>query len=344
MSRVRFGCGTFKCECGKSFSKELSLKYHKNMERKYDKEHPGDYLCPLCKERKRTFGGAKNGYGMFCIKCCRKKTKEAFLIRYGEEDGLRRWEHYCSIQSKTNTFEYKRDKFGWTREQFDEFNKSRSVTLENLKQRHGDADGERIFKDYCDKQAYTNKKEYFIEKYGEEDGKKRYEELNRKKGLTLENFVAKYGEEEGAKRYSSWVETRRKTQRYWSKASKDFFDRLVKMVDFGEDVYYADSEIGIYDKDRNKYSKYDFVDTKNKIIVEFNGHCFHAKCEHDPEFRNWIHPEETSEEAWAKDVYKKELAEKHGYRYFVIWEEDFYADKDKTVANMAKLVKEALYA
>lgn len=340
-----------KCEvCGKIFFSPTGFGSHLRThlltgKEYYDRLHADENkTCPCCKVSERDFISVTKGYKCMCKKCCNKITKMGMIIRYGEEEGNKRWEHYRSLQAKTNTFEYKKDKYGWTKEQFNDYNKSRAVTLDNLKRKHGDSEGEKIFNDYCKQQAYTNTKEYFVKKYGKISGEKKYEELNKKKGLTLENFIVKYGKEDGAKRYSDWVKVRRETQRYWSKVSKEFFDRLVELVDFGTEVHYADSEIGIYDKNLDKYSKYDFVDTKNKIIIEFNGHCFHAKCEHDPEFRNWIHPEETSEDAWVKDVYKKELAEKHGYRYFVVWEEDFYADKDKTVANMAKLVKETLYA
>lgn len=73
--------------------------------------------------------------------------------------------------------------------------------------------------------------EWFVERYGEEEGKKRYEKRNRatgygtslegltekyglemakeicnKKAITMENLVSKYGDEEGRERYQKWIE------------------------------------------------------------------------------------------------------------------------------------------
>ena len=45
--------------------------------------------------------------------------------------------------------------------------------------------------------------EEYISKYGEEEGKKKFE-INRKKAITLENMIAKYGKEEGYIRYNNF--------------------------------------------------------------------------------------------------------------------------------------------
>ena len=52
-------------------------------------------------------------------------TLENMVKKYGETEGAIRWVAYCRKQSESNTFEYKHDKYGWTLEQFEEFNKSR---------------------------------------------------------------------------------------------------------------------------------------------------------------------------------------------------------------------------
>lgn len=43
---------------------------------------------------------------------------------------------------------------------------------------------------------------WFIEKYGEEEGRRRYEEKSKASANTLENYIKKYGEKEGTKRYN----------------------------------------------------------------------------------------------------------------------------------------------
>jgi hypothetical protein len=54
-----------------------------------------------------------------------KVTKSTMIRKWGEDDGLCRWENYKLKQAKSNSYEYKRDKHGWTRDQYNEYNKSR---------------------------------------------------------------------------------------------------------------------------------------------------------------------------------------------------------------------------
>jgi hypothetical protein len=42
-------------------------------------------------------------------------TLENLVKKYGEEDGERRWENYKRLQSETNTFDYKKQKYGWNK-------------------------------------------------------------------------------------------------------------------------------------------------------------------------------------------------------------------------------------
>ena len=124
-------------------------------------------------------------------------TKEAMIRKWGEEEGIKHWEHYCELQSKTNTFEYKKEKYGWTQEEFDEYNKKRAVTLENLISKYGDKLGREKWKSYLKKQHITKSYEYMVEKFGKEKA----DEINNSKAPTLDNFVRKYGEIEGKNRF-----------------------------------------------------------------------------------------------------------------------------------------------
>lgn len=72
-------------------------------------------------------------------------TKENFIKNHGEEEGLIKWKEYCYKQAETNTFEYKRQKLGWNKEMFDDFNKSRATTIKNLVRRQGEEEGMKIF-------------------------------------------------------------------------------------------------------------------------------------------------------------------------------------------------------
>ena len=72
----------------------------------------------------------------------------SFTSRFGEETGKKKYEEYVKFHSIKNKFEYKHKHLGWSKEQFDEFNKSRSVTLDILVKRYGNEIGKRKWKEY----------------------------------------------------------------------------------------------------------------------------------------------------------------------------------------------------
>jgi hypothetical protein len=51
-------------------------------------------------------------------------TQENLIKKHGESKGIEKWLNYCSKQSETNTFQYKKEKYGWSKEKFDEYIKS----------------------------------------------------------------------------------------------------------------------------------------------------------------------------------------------------------------------------
>ena len=64
------------------------------------------------------------GYQITCSKCSKRGTTlDKMIKKYGIEDGTSRWNIYCNRQKETNTLTYKREKYGWTDEEFDEYNK-----------------------------------------------------------------------------------------------------------------------------------------------------------------------------------------------------------------------------
>ena len=186
--------------------------------RRYILKEPDEKFgkCLICGEplevKRRNFSFIwKTGFSKHWHQKCSTATKEHWILMFGEEEGLKKWNHYCELQSKTNTFEYKKEKYGWTKEDFDAYNKTRAITLENQIAKYGEEEGTKRFKEYCDKQSYAGcKLEYFIEKYGEVEGKKKYEEVNAKKSLTVDTFINKYGEEEGVIRYHNYMDSKRK--------------------------------------------------------------------------------------------------------------------------------------
>jgi hypothetical protein len=52
-------------------------------------------------------------------------TLKNMIIKYGEDEGQKRWDIYIQKQAYTNSFEYKKEKYGWSLEDWETYNKSR---------------------------------------------------------------------------------------------------------------------------------------------------------------------------------------------------------------------------
>lgn len=128
---------------------------------------------------------------------------ESFVMRFGEEEGKKKYDAYRARQAYTCSKEYMKETRGWTEEQWNEFNARRASTEENFIKRYGEELGKKKWKEYCAYESYIGcKLSYFIDKLGKEEGTKKYLEVNAKKTISVDNFIAKYGEEEGRKKYS----------------------------------------------------------------------------------------------------------------------------------------------
>jgi len=71
---------------------------------------------------------------------------------------------------------------GWSEEQWNKFNASRASTEENYIKRYGEELGKKKWKTYCAHEAYAgNTLTYFIDKFGKDEGTKKYLEVIAKK-------------------------------------------------------------------------------------------------------------------------------------------------------------------
>ena len=168
-----------------------------------------------------------NRYYEFC-KLGRGVTITKLKLKYGDNEGEVRWKAYCKKQSETNSLEYKSAKYGMTESEFTEYNLSRAVTKENLIKRHGEKLGIEKWNTYVARQSYAGCKiEYFIEKYGEIDGIKKYNDVNKQKVLSYENFIRKYGEIEGTIKWELYLSNSRNL---YSSVSQELFDILYDII------------------------------------------------------------------------------------------------------------------
>jgi hypothetical protein len=268
-------------------------------------------------------------------------TLQNQIKKYGEVEGTLRWKEYCNKQAYSNSFEYKQIKHGWSKDDFDKYNKSRASTKTSFIKRYGEQEGTEKWKKYCELQSYAGcKVEYFIEKYGEQEGIEKWKKINRSKGRSFESFIEKYGEQEGTKRYvNSWNSNKFKNG---SDIANSLWEEIIpRFKDIK--IYCAINENGEFGKFNNiskRYCFYDFVIPELKFAIEFNGDIFHAnpkkyKPNEIPRFRG---NKKTSLEMWEADSIKQNILTEIGYDVIIIWESDFHKDCEGTIENICNLI------
>lgn len=247
-------------------------------------------------------------------------TKESMISKYGDIEGNDRWESYINKQAYTNTLEYKSEKYGWSEEDFNEYNNSRSVTIDNLISRHGEDVGVEKWNKYVDRQRETKSKSYYVNKYGID----KWEELCESKAHTFSNYIKWYGSEEKAlemiqERHKIWNSVSKSSQRYLSG-----FDEYLKSK-YDVNTYYDElnKEYMIITEDRDIYYLDYFIKEWN-IGIEYNGDLFHANpCMYSEDDTPIPYSELTSREIWDRDKRKKETIESERNMIIIyIWESD----------------------
>ena len=245
------------------------------------------------------------------------RSIDNFKKKYGNEEGEKRWNAYVEKQRYTNTFEYKHKKYGMTKDEFDEYNKSRAVTLDNFINRYGEELALIKWDEYVKKESYSMTKDYFIKKYGEDDGSKMWKTLC-----------------DGRKYIGSY-----------SKISQELFFELIKNDLFSEhDIYFAElnNEYEILTSN-NKLYYLDFYDKTLNVCIEFNGLKFHPKpCLYNEsdEFTNPI----SNKVYKVFDLWKKEkdrqaaLMNEFGIYTIIVWEDDYKKDKKKCICDIVNQI------
>lgn len=231
-------------------------------------------------------------------------TLENLIAKYGGEEGTTRWESYRNKQAMSNSFEYKRDKHGWTKEEFYKFNKSRAVTLDNMVAKYGEKEGTERYYDYCERQAYTTTEEYFVKTYGLDDGARRFANFTRArvKGATNNSI---------------------------SQVEQELYDTIKHL---SQDMV----QQFILEHDNNRSKGYDIASVSNRKIIEFNGTYWHC----DPRFydADYVNTQIglTASEVWERDANKRNIAMNNGYEVFVVWESDWRLNKYEVIRRITE--------
>lgn len=217
-----------------------------------------------------------------------------YVEKHGEELGKDLWEK--KIKKKTETQSLRREggkiyKNGRTLSEYQErygledgYNRwlarNKNQSYKVSRQRYVDDYGEEGLS-ICKKIKDNTSLDAFVERYGEEEGSKRYREKCKKSAVTEEKMILRYGEEFGKEKYKKWLlavtQTRAKLfSRGYSKISQDIFWKIYNTL-------HADYQLKCYFAELNE--EYQFFVNKeggypNKIIrVDFK--CGNAIIEYD---------------------------------------------------------------
>lgn len=237
-------------------------------------------------------------------------TRDVAIRRYGETEGIKKWDEYRKKQSITNTFEYKRDKYGWSERDFKEYNKNRACTLNNFIKRYGRVIGKEKWDRYVEVQKYVGVKyEYFIEKYGKEKGEELYNNI----------LIAKM---KGGGKFSN--------------VAKEFCE-LIDDNNFNTFYHGKNAEYRIVCN--NRAVAVDFYCADTNKVVEFYGDYWHANPKRYSE-GYLLRSGYTAKEKWKADEDRLKLINNVGIEVLVIWESDYYDNNRECILKAKKFLYE----
>ena len=133
-------------------------------------------------------------------------TEEFYRLKFGDEEGIKKFKNTGSSRGKGNTLEGQITKYGLEEgtRRYNEINSKKVHTLENFIRKHGKEKGREMFESTIAKKAMDV--ELFKNKYGVEDGKKRFEEWKEKCVSSEENFIRRHGENLGKQKWKEFKE------------------------------------------------------------------------------------------------------------------------------------------
>lgn len=260
------------------------------------------------------------------------RSLERYQLHYGNKLGEEKFNSYREKQAYTNTFEYKEKKYGWTREQFDEYNASRAVTLENMIKRHGKEEGTNLFNEYCNKQKYVGVTlDYFINTYGKEKGEEKYYNMLDKKLTPLLESLGKISSKQEKEVINILINN-----------GINLKEELINSfdgVEYNEEISY---QIKIISKKYQKTVSYDACIFDKKILIEYNGDLWHGNVRNKHikkllENNTYILCESIKEHI-KKDEIKKKIANDAGFKLYVIWELDWNKNKEKIINHLKEWI------
>ena len=213
---------------------------------------------------------------------------------------------------------------------------------------NSEEEAQQKLKEFLESQDYTHQREskcsliYWLKKgYSQEDAQKEVDKRTIRNGLKW--YISKYGEKEGRKKYNSrmqqWINScRKRSMTMRSKKADECFKSILFNETYNDNIKFGDNEILIENKNTKETFIVDFCDTINKKIIEFNGDYWHCNPKlYGADYYNKS-KRKTAKEIWKCDNNRIKTLESFGYQVMIIWEKDYVDNHDEVIANAKKFI------
>lgn len=267
---------------------------------------PPPYVCKICNE-KNIYYELKSTPGLSSHLINRHN------ICY--EDYLM---NYCNIDVKKINDDWEKGREERERERIRKFT---TGTFQNKIKSPKERMSEEQYSNWRESMKKVYSLDWFINKYGEEQGNFLYDERSKK--ISKTTHFKKYNKE---------------NKENWSKISQELFWEIYNIIKNDYEKIYFGELNHEYGCETN--TNFDFVIIDNKKVIEFNGDKYHA----NPKIyeKNDIplkYIGKTSEEIWDNDKLKNQKLINNGYELKIIWESDYKKNKNDIILECIKYIK-----
>lgn len=235
------------------------------------------------------------------------------------------------------------------------------IKLKEHHNKNGNALKNKLLRDDIFKEEFKNKcttsLRYWIDQgFSKEKAKDKLKE--RQNTFSLEKCIEKYGEEEGLKRFNKRQEKWQNTLNSksdeekleinkkkmfnnsgFSNISQELFNEIYKEFKDNDIFYHTlNNEIILYDKLYNNIYRYDYVDFTTRKVIEFNGDFWH--CNPLTYNENYFHTfnKKLAKDIWEYDKIKNDFIIKKGYDVLVVWESEFKQNRKATIEKCIEFI------
>jgi hypothetical protein len=227
----------------------------------------------------------------------------------------------------------------------DEIRKSRSPFSVKFEKYTSEEDRDSFIKsiDWNSRLTSTQLRWWLDKGYTSEEAKELLKQ--RQTTFSLDKCVHRYGEKEGLKIFNE-------RQVKWKKSLQENFERegdgrspsskfansIIRELCLYLNIEIPKKEKWMMCKETKKAYSYDF--TYKKKIIEFNGDYWHCNpLLYEEDFFN-KNKELTAEEIWQYDLAKNRLAESHGYKVLVVWENEWMKEPDHVIKKCIDFIND----